>query len=100
MDATRYNGATFEVIKQWFDAVAIKFQEHGYAAENVWNMDESGFGIGESQNTKVLVPIGSQSKTKRTIGKQEWVTDIECINAAGDALPPMIIWKGKHLNSG
>ena len=63
-------------------------------------MDESEFGINESQNTKVLVPIGSQSKTKRTIGKQEWVTNIECINAAGDALPPMIIWKGKHLNSG
>ena len=69
MDVTRYNKAIFEVIKQWFNAVAIKFQEYGYAAENVWNMDELEFGIGESQNTKVLVFIGSQFKIKRTIGK-------------------------------
>ena len=63
-------------------------------------MDESGFGIGESQSIKVLVSIGSRSKIKRIIGKQEWVTDIEYINVVGDALPSMIIWKEKHLNSG
>ena len=34
INATRYNGAIFEVIKQWFNAVAIKFQEHNYTAEH------------------------------------------------------------------
>ena len=69
MDVTRYNGTIFEIIKQWFDAVAIKFQEYNYTAENIWDINESGFGIDESQNTKILVFIGSQSKIKRIINK-------------------------------
>ena len=100
MEAARYDGATFDVVKRWFDAIATKVQEHTYEPSNIWNMDESGFNIGESQSTKVLVSIDKQQKNKRVVGKQEWVTVIEAINAAGEALPSMIIWKGKHLNSG
>ena len=37
-------------------------------------MDKSEFGIGKNQSIKVLVFIGSQSKIKRIIKKQEWVT--------------------------
>ena len=57
-------------------------------------MDESGFRVGESQTIKVLVPLNRQQKYKVVVGKQEWVIVIECINAAGEALPPMIIFKG------
>ena len=100
MSAQRFNGATYEAIKRWFDAIAEKSLEHGYKPCNMWNMDESGFGIGESQSTKVLIPITSRHKNKKIIGKQELVTDIECINAAGEAISPMIIFEGQQLNSG
>jgi DDE superfamily endonuclease len=63
-------------------------------------MDESGFGVGESQTTKVLVPVDRAQQYKTVVGKQEWVTVIECINAAGGALTPMIIFKGQNINSG
>ena len=63
-------------------------------------MDESGFGVGESQTTKVLVPLDRQQQYKVAVGKQEWVTVIEYINTARDALPPMIIFKGQNINSG
>jgi hypothetical protein len=33
------------------------------------------------------------------VGKQEWVTDIKCINAASESLMLMIIFKVKNLNS-
>jgi hypothetical protein len=100
MQAARYNGASYVAVKQWFDAVAAQIEEHGYEHANIWNMDESGFGIGESQTTKVLIPFQYNQKSKAIGGKQEWVTTIEAVNAAGEALSPMIIWKGKHLNSG
>jgi hypothetical protein len=87
LEATRFNGASYDKVKAWFDAVAGKFQERAYDNSNIWNMDESGFGVGESQTTKVLVPLNRQQKYKVVAGKQEWVTVIECINAAGDALP-------------
>ena len=100
LEAARFEGATYEKVKAWFDAVALKFQERAYDNSNIWNMDESGFGIGESQATKVLVPLDRKQKYKIVVGKQEWVTVIECINAAGGALTPMIIFKGKNFNSG
>ena len=100
LEAARFNGASYDKVKGWFDAVAAQFQERTYDNSNIWNMDESGFGVGESQTTKVLVPLDRQQKYKAVVGKQEWVTVIECINAAGGALTPMIIFKGKNINSG
>jgi DDE superfamily endonuclease len=100
LEAARFNGATYDKIKSWFDAVAAKFQERAYERSNIWNMDESGFGVGESQNTRVLISINVKQKYKAVAGKQEWVTVLECIDAAGGSLTPMIIFKGKNMNSG
>jgi len=100
MENLRYDGASFEVVKSWFDAVAQLVQEHSYEYHNIWNMDESGFGVGESQSTRVLVPIDLKTKHKKVAGKQEWVTVFECINAAGEAIAPLVIFKAKYLNSG
>lgn len=100
MENARFDGASYAVIERWFNAVTAQLQEHTYEAQNIWNMDESGFGVGESQTTRVLIPAKSNHKHKSVTGKQEWVTDIECINAAGGSLTPMIIFKAKNLNSG
>ena len=95
MENARFNGATYEVVKSWFDAVASLILEHSYDLRDIWNMDESGFGIGDSQNTRVIVPI-KFNHNKAVPGKQEWVTDIECINAVGEALLPLLIVKAKN----
>ena len=63
-------------------------------------MDESGFGVGESQNTRVLISINVKQKYKAVAGKQEQGTVLECINAASDSLTLIIIFKGKNMNSG
>jgi hypothetical protein len=73
MDNSRFDGASFEVVKSWCDAVAVLIAEHSYEPQNIWNMDESGFGVGESQSTRVLVPIDVKTKHKKVAGKQEWV---------------------------
>jgi hypothetical protein len=65
----------------------------------MYNMDESGFGIGEEQAIKVLVYLDSIQKHKVIGGKQEWVIVLEYINAAGEALAPLVIFKGKDLNA-
>jgi hypothetical protein len=48
---------------------------------------------------KVLIYLDKPTKYKVVRGKQEWVTDIECINAAGQALPPILIFKGASINT-
>lgn len=43
-------------------------------------MDESGFAIGTSQSTRVLVIVNlDKSRFKRVFGRQEWITTVECI---------------------
>ena len=99
MEYSRFEGATKERVKRWFDAVEEKFAEYTYDLSNVWNMDESGFGVGEEQAIKVLIYLNKTQRQKIVGGKEEWITNIECINAASEALPPLLIFKGKHLNT-
>jgi hypothetical protein len=82
LEHARQEGATFENGRRWFDAVEAMLEEHRYRPEDIWNMDESGFGIGEELAFKVLVYLDRTQKHRVVGGKQEWVTDIECINAA------------------
>ena len=63
-------------------------------------MDESGCAIGDSQSTRVLVNIREGSNWKVIGDRQEWITAIESINALGVAVPPLIIFKAKHVNTG
>jgi DDE superfamily endonuclease len=62
-------------------------------------MDKSGFGVGEEQAIKVLIHLDQAKQQKVVVGKQEWVSSIEYINAVGEALPPLLIFKGKHINT-
>jgi hypothetical protein len=99
LESSRRAGATYENVKRWFDAVASLWERHRYDPKDVWNMDESGFGVGEEQTMRVLVYLDTKQKEKVIGGKQEWVTDIECISAAGEALPPLLIFKGDSINT-
>ncbi|KYG41377.1 hypothetical protein M433DRAFT_159111 [Acidomyces richmondensis BFW] len=62
-------------------------------------MDECGVAIGTSQSSRVLVNVREDSSWKMISGRQEWIAAIECISAAGIAIPPLIIFKAKHTNT-
>jgi hypothetical protein len=98
LEHARKEGATYENARRWFDIVEAMQEGYSYRPDDIWNMDKSGFGIGEEQAFKVLVFLDSTQKHWVVGGKQEWVTDIECISAAGKALAPLIIFKGSALN--
>ena len=85
-------------MKPWFDAIVEKCSERCYPPKHHYNMDESGFAIGASQSSKILVNVREKSSWKVIQGRQEWVTAIECVNAAGAALLLMLIFKAKYTN--
>jgi len=62
-------------------------------------MDESGFAMGASQFSRALVNIRERSSWKDVKGREEWVTAIECVSAAGIALPPLLIFRALHTNT-
>ena len=99
IENARHRAISYDNIKPWFDAVVEQFVEHQYSPKHIYNMDEVGYGIGESQSSRALINKREKSSWKVINGKQEWVTAIECVNAAGESLPPMIIFRAKHLQS-
>jgi hypothetical protein len=66
--------------------------------ENIYNMDEKGFLLGQALKVKVLCWRGGRNRWYTQDGYREMVTVTECISADGRVIPPMYIYKGgKHL---
>jgi hypothetical protein len=100
IDGVRHKALSLEVVKTWFEAVTeVRFQ-YQHPLDRIYNMDESGFAVGESQSSRALVNIRENSSWKVIAGRQEWITAIECVSASGIALPPLIIFKAKYTNTG
>ncbi|EDO00854.1 hypothetical protein SS1G_03328 [Sclerotinia sclerotiorum 1980 UF-70] len=83
----------------WFDAFRIYLIERKYELDDIYNMDETGFGVGSIQITCIIIDSTQKSNWKVTAGKQEWITAFEYVNAAGKALSPIIIFKAQNTNS-
>jgi len=62
-------------------------------------MDETGFAVGASQSTRVLIDLRDDASWKGVNGRCEWITAIECANANGHAISPLRIYKAKYTNS-
>ena len=62
-------------------------------------MNESRFAVGTNQSSRILINIHKKQNWKIIQNKQEWITTIKCINAAGAILPPLLIFKAQHTNS-
>jgi len=96
LDTSRLDAATPEKLAPWFAEMGTILDRNRYKPRDIFNMDETGHGIGLTQSTRCLVVRDTETKgkgkkgkaTKGTAGRQEWVTTIECVSAAGRALPP------------
>ena len=108
IDTSRLEGASPEQLAPWFAEMGALLSKHHYSPGNIYKMDETGFGIGHSQSTWVMTVVDrgakdegkKQPKAWKGMGpQQEWVTSIECVSAAGIALPPLVIFKGASFNS-
>lgn len=110
LDASRLKAEAPERLIPWFAELRTVFDQHHYLPESIYNMDETGYGVGVVQSTRVLAVVdvrrggegdgnGGKRRRKGKVvqvqpGRQEWVTVLECVSAAAKALPPMVILKG------
>ena len=88
-----------KVIQEWFNTIQAIVQQYGILPEDIYNFDKTGFAIGPMATAKVITR--AEDYGQRPVlqpGNREWVTTIESISAAGWALPPTIIFKGKLYN--
>ncbi|RFU25453.1 hypothetical protein B7463_g10893, partial [Scytalidium lignicola] len=86
-----------KLIQQWFTQFLEIKAQYGILDEDIYNFDETGFAMGTIATTKVVTASDCFGKPPLLQpGNREWVTVVESINACGWALPPLIIFKGKH----
>lgn len=99
IERARYDGVNSEALSKWFYSVRALMDEHQYRPSQIYNMDESGFAAGASQTSRALVNVRDKTSWKKIQGRQEWITAIEVVGAAGVVGPPLLIFKSKHLST-
>ncbi len=63
--------------------------------QNVWNMDEKGFLMGDIGKERVITSKHERKIYMTRPGNQEWVSLMKCVSMNGKVLSPWIIFKGK-----
>ena len=101
-DATahvRMNAVNKETIDGYFDLLEETLNVHGLmnSPGQLYNMDESGIPL-DSRPPNVIAKRGQKKVRYRTAGNKDQITVIGCANAAGQSVPPMVIFEGKYLN--
>ena len=81
LDASRFEGVNYPVVNAYFDALTDIFLENSYSSDAIFNVDETGFALGTTLPSKVLIKRGDTRAFKKISGRQEWITAIECIGA-------------------
>ena len=84
-------------LEEWFVELENTIQKYDVLPENIYNMNESGFNIGDFECRQAIVNINVQSRYQVQPGRQEWVTAVECICADGSSIPPFVIFTGKSF---
>ena len=98
IDSVRINSATSDILKAWFQKLEVPTIK-AIKPENRWNMDEAGIIEGQGENGLVVRSAQKRFIQKKQPGSKAWTSFIECISATGKALPPLVIFKGKSVQS-
>ena len=96
MEANRHRADSVNSYCLYFELLHRKMAEYDLMPENTYNMDEKGFAIGVTGNSKRIFDKALyQSKAFRQSlhdGNREWLTILAAICANRSVLPPGIIY--------
>ncbi|CAF5014167.1 unnamed protein product, partial [Rotaria sp. Silwood1] len=100
MEISRRNGFTEDVRVGWYDKLDLILRTNNLKTRPhaIFNCDESGFSD-ESAGEMVIVSHETKEAYEQSGGSGKcFTTSLMCSNAAGEILPPFIIYSAKSLN--
>lgn len=86
-------------VDEWFENYEKFIRDVGVAdcPGQIWNCDETGFDL-QGRAGKVMGPTSTKEQPYRVItGTKEHITVLPCFNAAGQYIPPYILYPGKRI---
>ncbi|UPX10142.1 uncharacterized protein EKO05_0000813 [Ascochyta rabiei] len=99
IESARTTAANYETIRAFLELFERTRIELGIQYEDIWNMDETGVGLGVCSNSRVVASSSKKKAYVKSPEDREWVSIIESISAVGKKLQCLVIFKGKHLQS-
>jgi hypothetical protein len=94
MEAQRVDAEKLPTIIEWFHYLEGEIKALKVGPSNIYNIDETGFQLGQGKSQKVVNKYPDRTKYVPTSGIAETVTGVECIAADGWIMPPMILFAG------
>ena len=95
----RHENNIYDKITYWFKVVRKVLTDPAILVENVYNIDETGVILCMFGSIKVFLSKDDLRDYRGAGVKRTMVTAIECINATGRSLLPMIIWPASTYRS-
>ena len=86
-------------MRSFYSNLEQLYSKENYPAERIWNSDETGTQASRNGGGRVWARKGSRSVHKVLPNEREWITNLTCVNAAGDHIPGFYIFRGKRLRS-
>jgi hypothetical protein len=95
----RVRSLNMEVLQKFFAMVAKIYRKHDLEIhpEKVWSLDETGFNTNQGAKLCYYKRGTKEANILCDSGGKTMYTVLVCANASGDALPPLVVYKGKNL---
>jgi len=95
---SRMNAVNSETMEHYFSLLKDTLTQNGLlnAPHQIYNVDKSGVPL-DPKALNVVTERGSKKVYTRSTGRKGQVTIAACSNAAGQVIPPMVIFDGKKL---
>lgn len=99
IEAKRATAATAEQIRVFLELFHDTRTRLNVHLEDIWNMDETGIGLGVCTNSRVLASSRKKKASRSSPENREWVSVIEAASATGQRLRPVVIFKGRYIQT-
>ncbi|CAH1963229.1 unnamed protein product [Acanthoscelides obtectus] len=94
----RATGFNQKNVHEFFDILERCVDENCFTAQTTYNVDESGFSTVQKRNQKIIARRGKHQVGDIASGERGVnTTVVVCASAAGQTVPPMIIFKRKRM---
>jgi hypothetical protein len=68
---SRFEGVNYLVVNAYFDTLTNLFLENPYPSNTIFNVNETGFALGTTLPSKVLIRRGDTTAFKKISRRQE-----------------------------
>lgn len=97
LSTARVRGFTRENVNTFFSILKLELEKIDYNATRIFSVDETGISVVQHKTTKIIAAKGKRYVQKLSSAERgATVTVITCASAAGQYVPPMLIFPQKR----